>query len=604
MRFSFAFKIGIAINLTLIPTISFAGWFFYDNASEMIISLMSDRLKDVVKTGSFFFDKEDRKKIKKLRLQVLNDLSRKSIGKEVKDLPAGDYLNSLPNRKEKAYMAQGSFKSIVQKLRQIKEASRKKLRPLNYLKQISPEEEDYPVIQYTYLLVSFPEVQDKSILMFLADADYEAVGDEEGNPIGNIYKVKQDAFISAFSGEVASEQKFISDEWGTWLSGAAPIVDENGQVIAILGVDYDVASEANKLETLFYIILIVISLSIILGIIISILIARWLSKPIDKLRIGSESVAQRNFDTQINVKSKDELGLLANTFNSMVREIKSYSSELEYLNEVYFRFVPKNFLDNLGLENIVDIKLGDQIQKEMTVLFSDIRSFTTISEKMEPDEVFNFMNSYLSVVGPIIRKYNGFIDKYIGDAIMALFPNPVDALQAAIAMRRVLKEFNMEKKDISHPSINMGIGISSGKLMLGTVGEEQRMETTVIADVVNVASRLESYTKKLQANILISEKTYKDAQMDPASFPFRCLGEIKIRGKEQSLRVYQLLVDVDDNLEIKKKTKAVFEQGVDFYMRKKFNNAASNFERVCGKDESDKVSLFYLNQAKKMSSSS
>jgi two-component system sensor histidine kinase ChiS len=181
--------------------------------------------------------------------------------------------------------------------------------------------------------------------------------------------------------------------------------------------------------------------------------------------------------------------------NELLARIKTHIL-LSKINIAYGRFVPHEFLKFLERESIVDVQLGDQVQKEMTVLFADIRSFTSLSERMSPKENFDFLNAYLSRVSPVIRNHNGFIDKYIGDAVMALFPQTADdAVQAAIEMQKQVSLYNSYRQENGYDPIAIGIGLHSGTLMLGTVGESQRMESTVIADAVNLASRLEGLTK-------------------------------------------------------------------------------------------------------------
>ena len=158
----------------------------------------------------------------------------------------------------------------------------------------------------------------------------------------------------------------------------------------------------------------------------------------------------------------------------------------------------------------MDIQLGDQMQKEMAILFSDIRSFTDLSEKLTPKENFNFLNSYLKRMSPAIQKNNGFIDKYIGDAIMALFPGDVeDAINAAVDMQKEIRIYNQHRLKLGYDPIKVGCGIHTGNLMLGIIGADDRMEGTVIADSVNVASRIEGLTKVYDASILISDVILK-----------------------------------------------------------------------------------------------
>jgi GAF domain-containing protein len=163
--------------------------------------------------------------------------------------------------------------------------------------------------------------------------------------------------------------------------------------------------------------------------------------------------------------------------------------EMARINRSYGRFIPHEFLSFLGRDSILDVQLGDQVLKRMTVLFADIREFTAISERLTPKESFDFLNGYLRRVGPIVRLHNGFIDKYIGDAVMALFPGTgADAVRAALAIQREVAAYNRERGAMDAEPLRIGIGIHTGDLMLGTVGEEERMESTVISDAVNLAT--------------------------------------------------------------------------------------------------------------------
>ncbi|MGD1943886.1 MAG: response regulator [Leptolyngbyaceae cyanobacterium] len=169
---------------------------------------------------------------------------------------------------------------------------------------------------------------------------------------------------------------------------------------------------------------------------------------------------------------------------------------LSKINQAYGRFVPRQFLHFLNRESIVDVDLGDQAQQHMSVLFADIRDFTTLSEQMTPKDNFKFLNAFLSRMEPAIAEHNGFIDKYIGDAIMALFSRSADdALQASIAMLQRLHQYNQERLGYHKSPIEIGIGINTGAVMLGTVGGRNRMDSTVISDTVNVAARIERMTR-------------------------------------------------------------------------------------------------------------
>jgi signal transduction histidine kinase/class 3 adenylate cyclase/FixJ family two-component response regulator len=272
---------------------------------------------------------------------------------------------------------------------------------------------------------------------------------------------------------------------------------------------------------------------------------------------------------------------------------------LHNINAAYSRFVPHQFLDMLNKESIIDIKLADQVEKEMTILFSDIRGFTSLSENMTPQQNFKFINSYLSKMEPIITEYNGFIDKYIGDAIMALFPtNADDAVRASISMLQKLKIYNQERHRASYKAIKIGIGLNTGALMLGTVGGENRMDGTVISDAVNLASRMEGLTKRFDIGLLISENTYANLK-NPSAYAIRMIDRVKVKGKNIPVTVYEVF-DTDPNIELKLKTCDQFEQGFNYYRNKEFAIAIKCFQQVLQINDKDKASQIYIQRCQKL----
>lgn len=223
------------------------------------------------------------------------------------------------------------------------------------------------------------------------------------------------------------------------------------------------------------------------------------------------------------------------------RRVRSERKLIE-TNSAYYRFVPREFLDHLHKRDIMDVMPGDAVKQEMSILFSDIRDFTTLSENMTPEENFGFINGYLSTISPAIRNNGGFIDKFIGDAIMALFPgDPEDVIRAAIEMSNRLVDFNLERQAKGLGHVSIGIGIHRGDVMLGTVGEMQRMDSTVISDAVNLASRLESLTKTYAARIIISEQVLLSLGPKGDLYLRRYLGRVNVKGKHKPVVVYEML---------------------------------------------------------------
>jgi adenylate cyclase len=275
-------------------------------------------------------------------------------------------------------------------------------------------------------------------------------------------------------------------------------------------------------------------------------------------------------------------------------QIEASKSELEKIAAASARFVPREFLRFLKIESIVDARLGDSVQAEMTIMFADIRSFTSLSESMSPQQNFDFINSYLSRVGPVIRQYNGFIDKYIGDGIMALFPNRAeDAVQAAIEMQHQVKTYNIHRQNSGYQPISLGIGLHTGTLMLGTIGEAERMESTVISDAVNLASRVEGLTKLYGVGIVASVQTLCRLD-DPQHYKCRFLDRVQVKGKQTPVGVFEIYDgDADTMIQLKAQTQTYFEQGIFLYYQQQFAQARRMFRRVLQVNKSDQAASFY-----------
>ncbi|MGM0565757.1 MAG: adenylate/guanylate cyclase domain-containing protein [Bacteroidota bacterium] len=336
-----------------------------------------------------------------------------------------------------------------------------------------------------------------------------------------------------------------------------------------------------------------------------ILFVKWTTtgivRPVNELLEHMQRTGKGKPDEFAIIRTNDEIGALGEGYNYMTRRIKDYIDNISKLNETYFRFVPKQFLEILGKKEIAEIAHGDQIEKEMTVLFTDIRSFTEISESMTPKENFDFINMYLAYMEPVIGKNNGFIDKYIGDSIMALFPyDAQDAINASIEMRIKLAEFNQVITQFDKEPINSGIGIHTGNLMLGIVGGENRLDGTVISDAVNLAARLEGLTKIYGGSVIISEDTLTKLR-EAGNYEYRFLDVVKVKGKKKAVYIFEILNGEPERCrELKKNTKYDFGRAADMYQNKEFERALDLFKKVYDKNPSDIAALFYIKRCKEI----
>lgn len=280
-------------------------------------------------------------------------------------------------------------------------------------------------------------------------------------------------------------------------------------------------------------------------------------------------------------------------------QLQKYNVELEQTNRTLDRFVPRQFLDMLGRQSLADVHLGDQTERQMTVLFLDIRSFTNQSESMSPEENFNFINGYLRRVGPIIRRNNGLIDKYIGDAIMALFDGaPDEALRAMVEIQHELNLYNQERERKNRIPIRIGAGMHTGRLMLGTVGEEQRMQGTVISDAVNLASRLESMSKAYNVPAIVSGDTLQLCQ--GADYQVRYIGRFAVKGRSAPVSVFELLDLLNPELQkLRMQSQDALREAVQLVASKKYEEASQILQEILERDPEDGAARYYLKLCQK-----
>ena len=313
-----------------------------------------------------------------------------------------------------------------------------------------------------------------------------------------------------------------------------------------------------------------------------------------------ENLNRTNKNAEKNLFSTDEnqtMAILTIAFSRIAKEIKALFRKQVQLTEAYQRFVPEQLLESLDKKSILDVKLGNQVQKEMTILFSDIRSFTNISEKLEPAENFKFVNDYLAAVVPSIRKYDGYVDKYIGDAIMALFTKKSsDAVYSAIDMLSKLDKLNKRRVKEGLPNISIGIGINTGSVMLGTLGVPDRMEGSVISDTVNLSARLEELTKFYKVPLIVSSETEK---MLPHSILRREIDEIEVKGKTNKTRIFEVFHWETKKVRDKKVALAsVFNKALNIFRENDFKNCKIQLREYEKQLEGDPILNLYLERCK------
>ena len=288
-------------------------------------------------------------------------------------------------------------------------------------------------------------------------------------------------------------------------------------------------------------------------------------------------------------------------YEKNIREAQEKEAAMRKIFDATGKFVPYEFLKSLGHELITDVKLGDQVERIVTVLFTDIRNYTSLSEMMTPEETFGFICLLNARLGPMIRRNNGFINQYLGDSIMAIFPkNASDALAAAIDIQHEVSEFNKMRQEKNKSSIQIGVGMHTGPLIMGITGDYDRMDACTISDTVNTASRVESLTKHYKASILLSDASLKQIE-NAEEFHLRNLGFVQLKGKQSSINVHECFSCNTEN-EIAKKldTLSAFNNGVSFYVNKLFSNANDAFKNVIDINPDDRTARFFYNHTRQI----
>ncbi|MDC6362946.1 MULTISPECIES: ATP-binding protein [Flavobacteriaceae] len=284
----------------------------------------------------------------------------------------------------------------------------------------------------------------------------------------------------------------------------------------------------------------------------------------------------------------------------LLSRIKTHIN-LNTIHRATSKFVPSEFVQSVGKESITDIKLGDHIEKNVTVLFSDIRDYTSLSEGMTPEQNFKFVNAYVGRMGPIIKENEGFVNQYLGDGIMALFPkSPENALDAAIEMQRTLSLYNKRRvEEKGYKPLSIGVGLHTGPLIMGIIGDDKRNDPAVIADTVNSAARVEGVTKHFGAKIIVSESSI-NTMNDVSGFNFRYLGKVRVKGKQKAIEIYECIDgDSIESISLKLETLSHYREGIQAFYKGLFNEASTAFQWVLYKNPGDTVVQYLNEQAKK-----
>lgn len=397
---------------------------------------------------------------------------------------------------------------------------------------------DNTYIKYIFTVYKNP----KNPQQFLFGIDGEEPGPDKSD-MSEAYDFKSKQSYSM--NKSAVQQDFVVDQWGKWLEAHAPIYNKKGEVVAAVVVDISDSTVHVRLDRLLKVGYLSLGLSLLLALLLAYFLARHVSKPLEVINDALNNIGKGDLDTRVTITSHDEFATVGESINQMVLGLRQRDN---------LKMSLARYVSNQVAEKIIETGKLPEVQGErrkITVLFCDVRNFTTLAERLAPEEVVGLLNEAFEVMIDAVFKYQGMLDKFLGDGFMAIFGAPLDdsiqeehAVNAALAMQTALIALADKWQKERDINFRMGIGINTGIAIVGNIGSKQRMEYTAIGDTVNLAARLESATKELGTRILVSENTYKAAA---DKFQFKSLGSIHVKGRNEPVMVYE----VEENVSIK-----------------------------------------------------
>jgi adenylate cyclase len=427
----------------------------------------------------------------------------------------GDMLAGIRSREDEGTQ---NYRIIEGHLRRIRDANRRS--DIN--------------VAYLYTMMSLKD--NPGVVVFGVDSEAKA---EDKSHVGDVYKGTYGAEFRIqdknFVDEIPSR-----DQWGEWITACAPVKKSDNQVVSMLCADLhysDVEQKTTRQLILYGAISLAATMAVALF--TAMLLARHVSKPIQSLHQTLDEVGRGNFEVHMDSTARDEFGEVARTVNAMVDGLK----QRDMLKGVFARYVSDQILNSV-LERGYQPDINGE-RRKITVLFSDIRNFTSLSEQLSPEKVVSFLNEYFEAMVDIVFKYQGMLDKFMGDGMMVVFGAPEDdpyqeehAIRAALEMSQELQRMCDKWQHGKGVSISNGIGINTGIAIVGNIGSHRHMEYTAIGDTVNLASRIESMTKEAGCSILVSDYTYVSVR---SQFVFKRLDDLVIKGKKDSVVVHTVI---------------------------------------------------------------
>ena len=348
------------------------------------------------------------------------------------------------------------------------------------------------------------------------------------------------------------------------------------------------------------------TVAIVLWITLSWVARIFLGRPLSMLTNAVASLNMDNMDTlEVHVKTTDrnELKILEESFTAMVQNLIKEKKTILQLSSTFEKFVPKQFLSRIAEEGVSSIQLGEMGSERLSILYAWIQTSNDIAECTDSNKQFDFLNSYLSSMEVPIEKHGGFIFQLNKSSIMALFSledhtmEALSAVYSAIDMQKALIVFNENQQQLGHPPISIDIGVHTGSVVLGTLGNEKRLEPTVIGEPIEVAIHLQELNGNYNSQIIISHDTFTMLKSYDA-FQWRELDSVHIRGKAEFVSVYEVF-DADPAFEVKLKILDSYKKGMESFQNKHWDESIMHFENCLSVYPADIVSQMYIKRSQR-----
>jgi adenylate cyclase len=391
-------------------------------------------------------------------------------------------------------------------------------------------------IYIKYIYITYPSPTDPKQFLFgidpeEAEKDVSHAGDPNPGATAD--------FLYDHLNTQYSYPKMIEDKWGTWLTGYAPIYNSKGVYVGTIGVDISAAFVHNVLNQLILSGGIALAISLILTFIGANYLANRATFSLSRLNDSIKEIGKGNLGTRVELMTDDEFQELANAINAMCKGLQ----EKERLRAGFAHYVSQHAMERIAAAK-GSLRLGGE-KRKITVFFSDIRNFGTLSERLSPEEIISILNEYFNTMLEIVFRHHGMFDKFIGDAIMIEFGVPDEdinqeknAVLTALEMQQAMVILSSKWKNEGKPVIEIGIGIHTGEALVSKIGYDKRMEFSAIGDTLDIASQIEGATRVYNEQIIVSESTFTALKNE---FPSKFLGPLTIPGKDKQVNAYAIL---------------------------------------------------------------